>query len=107
VDEQRSTEEEPEFPPLHEITDELILSEAKKFLQARGLKGIVLFVMITGSSAYNLSDEHSDLDFLGVYMAPCRDILAIDSDHKVFPAIATRPKIDPKPDVVEKIVHHF
>ena len=51
-----------------------ILEEAQKFLRARGIsKGIVLFTMITGSSAYNLSDENSDMDFLGVYMTPAEN----------------------------------
>jgi predicted nucleotidyltransferase len=72
------------------------LEEAKKFLESRKTNGTVLFVMVTGSEAYNLAEDHSDLDYLGVYLAPTTEILQIDADS--HSTLSNRPG-DPKPDI--------
>jgi predicted nucleotidyltransferase len=52
---------------------EKVKDEAEKFLQGRNSTGDVLFVMVTGSQAYGLAEENSsDVDYLGVYLAPSR-----------------------------------
>lgn len=47
-----------------------VLDEAKKFLERKESKGIILFVMVTGSQVYGLANDASDIDYLGVYLAP-------------------------------------
>ena len=48
-------------------------NEAKKFLESRKIKGEILFCMVSGSQVYDLAHaESSDIDYLGVYLAPSR-----------------------------------
>ncbi len=42
----------------------------------------ILFVMTSGSNAYNLAVEGSDIDYLGVYLAPSVDVLSIQIKHR-------------------------
>lgn len=37
------------------------------YLKHRGVKGTIIFAMLTGSQAYNLAHKDSDKDYLGAY----------------------------------------
>ena len=43
------------------------LAVCKEYLQYRGVTGTVIFAMMTGSQAYNLTTASSDKDYLGTY----------------------------------------
>lgn len=61
-------------------TDRIVDSDPgfiKRVLQEHGGSGKVIFQMVGGSHAYNLSREDSDVDYIGVYIAPPKDIYAL------------------------------
>jgi len=40
--------------------------QVELFMHRKGVNGKIILAMVTGSQAYNLANEHSDYDFLGV-----------------------------------------
>jgi len=56
---------------------------------------VVLFCMVTGSQAYNLSFDKSDTDYFGVFLCPTNEIFSVSFSG--MNSISTLPA-DPKPD---------
>jgi len=82
------------------------LYEAKKFLEGKGARGTILFVMVTGSQVYGLAEvDSSDVDYLGVYLAPTSEVVSLEAGN-INQTLATLPN-DPKPDFSLHEVKHF
>lgn len=52
-------------PPLSEDPIEVTTA----YLKHRGVKGTIIFAMLTGSQAYNLAHQNSDKDYLGTTLS--------------------------------------
>eukprot|EP01124_Arcella_intermedia_P016036 TRINITY_DN22569_c0_g1_i1.p1 TRINITY_DN22569_c0_g1~~TRINITY_DN22569_c0_g1_i1.p1 ORF type:complete len:246 (+),score=56.79 TRINITY_DN22569_c0_g1_i1:62-799(+) len=66
------------------------ITEPLNFLASHSVKGRLIFAMITGSSAYNLANQHSDLDYVGVYIYDVLQFLSMDNNLPKD-ALATLP----------------
>lgn len=52
--------------PSSPISSEGPIAVTSAYLKHRGVKGTVIFAMLTGSQAYNLATLKSDKDYLGM-----------------------------------------
>jgi predicted nucleotidyltransferase len=57
---------------------DVIKKEADSFLLAQKVSGTILFCMVTGSCAYNVANENSDIDYLGVYLFDSKEYLSFN-----------------------------
>jgi len=91
----------------HIPTPEKIGEQATQFLSEWGVKGTILFCMVTGSHAYNLAHEDSDLDYLGLYAFDTIEFLALNNNLP-RESLSTQPETHPeKDDITLHEAGHF
>lgn len=65
----------------------------KQFMISKQISGQVLFTMTGGSHCYNCNLENSDLDFLGVYVAPTSCVAGLPDEKPLAAITSTNPDI--------------
>eukprot|EP01112_Ceratiomyxa_fruticulosa_P020010 TRINITY_DN6695_c0_g1_i1.p1 TRINITY_DN6695_c0_g1~~TRINITY_DN6695_c0_g1_i1.p1 ORF type:complete len:289 (-),score=74.66 TRINITY_DN6695_c0_g1_i1:106-909(-) len=78
-------------------------SVINRFMGKNSVEGKLVFGMITGSQAYNVSTASSDFDYFGIYQAPTHRILSLKDPP---PSSSTLPT-EQKPDVTVHEVATF
>lgn len=78
------------------VSADSAFQEVQNLLKRFHVKGTVIFAAVSGSHAYNLNNETSDVDYLGVYVADTIEYLLLNNLPRE--ALVTRPH-DPKPDM--------
>eukprot|EP00761_Pharyngomonas_kirbyi_P014724 gb/GECH01014754.1/.p1 GENE.gb/GECH01014754.1/~~gb/GECH01014754.1/.p1 ORF type:complete len:267 (+),score=55.56 gb/GECH01014754.1/:1-801(+) len=72
--------------------------EAENFLKKKNIRGAkILFSMVAGSRAYNISTENSDYDYIAIYQIPTENIISLDALRQ--PTTITHDR-EEKPDIV-------
>jgi len=94
-------------PKVLSIEPTQLKNQAYQFLSDSGVKGTVLYCQVTGSYAYNLAHEDSDVDYLGVYVFDTLEFLSLNNNLP-REALATQPETHPdRDDISLHEIGHF